>query len=761
MVVAGFSVTSASSPKPDPCGTLNAESFCGEEGMCVNLVWLDGSETYMMDKWKVMEDAANVEPVSCAEADEIVEGNWDGDAMQHFFDYDYYSALLQRLKSILSHDILGALSRFPFEALEDAGNPTLLQMMVFSSLLTPDDLRLMEHAAVMRHLYGSSEFDELDSFIATVSEAVEWVSFSPSTVVFDRFAQFAWLTEDIEHAQDPYADRGLTTHDDVLAAFPPRYRGDRPVVFVSDDDAVFAPLDEGWLIRRPDKVHTILNDVRAFAIQMAQDASSGSPAPELTSEDAIANAELMEEFETIVKAIAARLVPHEAASEDETVSVLLPAFRDVVCPILGAVAFWIRIVTENQLEMRLISTSAAICRSNTSFDERIGAFMGRLQQGTVVGLSSNPSEMMQTSEIVLRERACDWLRGDLIVQFDADVGIGYTGPRKLWISTLVSHVFPNGGFMDEHDIAEAGRAFTFTDERRQFVHVAHLRGFIGLDNARQISTLRLAGRVIGLALRYGVPVGLRCAPSFVPLLFGLKAQEPASIIDLDAFLAEEDPAFLHGLAWLESIDWTDAAAVETNAGWLTFDTLFSDGATVKVDGSNWRDYVMRSKVRKVIEVRSLALGVLREAIDDVISPGALLSLTEAEFSERVCLRPNAISAQILLGGMALRDFDLANAMHLNIKNWLMEILMELSIQQLTEFHMFVCATPLPPAGAAETWIKVFLEPQLSPDSLPRAHTCHNELQLPLYTSKDQMRSKLLLAISETATISGHADYMAV
>jgi E3 ubiquitin-protein ligase HECW2 len=38
-----------------------------------------------------------------------------------------------------------------------------------------------------------------------------------------------------------------------------------------------------------------------------------------------------------------------------------------------------------------------------------------------------------------------------------------------------------------------------------------------------------------------------------------------------------------------------------------------------------------------------------------------------------------------------------------------------------------------------------------PTSLPRAHTCFNRLDLPPYTSHEQLMEKLLLAVEETST----------
>ena len=45
------------------------------------------------------------------------------------------------------------------------------------------------------------------------------------------------------------------------------------------------------------------------------------------------------------------------------------------------------------------------------------------------------------------------------------------------------------------------------------------------------------------------------------------------------------------------------------------------------------------------------------------------------------------------------------------------------------------------------WFQLFVQPvNVTDEHLPVAHTCFNLLDLPVYSSKDQLRSKLIQAI---------------
>jgi len=85
-----------------------------------------------------------------------------------------------------------------------------------------------------------------------------------------------------------------------------------------------------------------------------------------------------------------------------------------------------------------------------------------------------------------------------------------------------------------------------------------------------------------------------------------------------------------------------------------------------------------------------------------------------------------------------------------LKNWLIEALRSFTAEQRVKFIQFVTGSSSLPVGGIKN-----LSPQLNvelvlndDDQLPSAHTCFNTLDLPLYSSADVLKEKLLLAITE-------------
>ena len=696
IVIPLFAVTASSAIAVDPCQSLNGESFCGVDDLCEDLVWLQGCAEYMFDSSGFMDWSDLIEPMSCTEASEVMSGKWMGPTAEYVFDLEYYTNRLAMLKDALL-TVNEALMRFPFEPVVAVAD----SLSEFSVLLEPGFGNSVEHGAVVRHLfYVSSEMGEFRTMIGSLSASMRWRSFPLRSVVVERFSQLLWIYRDIESALHPTWEHPPTGNDDILRAFLPRYRFSRPGV--DFEEVVSGPVSAGVL------VSATLDQVSETARRLLHAAAHGLPINETSPP------ELLSRFTEIVK--------HLSPSTDR---VILERFTDVICPSLDAVVAWISLVSREVDTPRVLSTTATLCQSHSPVDQRIRISIGIVPLWYLV-LPSDPDLLQAASDQFLRSQQLESLRCELAVGFDGAPGIGFHGPRKLCVSSLIDRYLP--AFPGPDD------AFTFTDDRNQFVHVSS-----------NLEATRLAGRVIGLALRYGVPVALRCAPSLIPSLRAVTVAIPESTLDLDAILREEDPAFLQGLSWMETTDWSDAAVVKAHAEWLD------------VDASNWREYIDESKWNKVVGSRAVAVAALRDGIADVIGAGGMFALTPAELDERICRHSDALTADVLIGGIVFREFG---PEHTDLQHWLVEVIHEMSAEERTAFHVFVTAMALPPV-AAGPWIKVFVAPHLASTALPRSHTCHNELQLPLYTSKERMREKLLFAISETATISGHADYISL
>ncbi len=83
-----------------------------------------------------------------------------------------------------------------------------------------------------------------------------------------------------------------------------------------------------------------------------------------------------------------------------------------------------------------------------------------------------------------------------------------------------------------------------------------------------------------------------------------------------------------------------------------------------------------------------------------------------------------------------------------IIGWLWEILENFEQELLSDFLFFVsgCAK-LPSSGFEKFRLKV-LKSKRECDSLPISHTCFNQIDIPIYSSRDMMREKILIALKE-------------
>jgi hypothetical protein len=150
------------------------------------------------------------------------------------------------------------------------------------------------------------------------------------------------------------------------------------------------------------------------------------------------------------------------------------------------------------------------------------------------------------------------------------------------------------------------------------------------------------------------------------------------------------------------------------------------------------------------------MSAVRDGVIDVVGSIALHVITEQELRDRLCPTA-ALTPQELLDGIVFREFSQEQE---SLVNMFREFILRLSPTDVVNFIVFVTGIPRRPVNAGE-WIRVFPVPSLGDIHMPRSHTCHNEFQLPIYTSIDAMETNILKGIREGLTIEGHAQYGAV
>ena len=81
--------------------------------------------------------------------------------------------------------------------------------------------------------------------------------------------------------------------------------------------------------------------------------------------------------------------------------------------------------------------------------------------------------------------------------------------------------------------------------------------------------------------------------------------------------------------------------------------------------------------------------------------------------------------------------------------WLWDILREFSLENRRQFLYFVTGSSRTPLDGYDPPFNLTQGSDMTEDSLPKAHTCFNQLVLPRYSSKEIMIDKMLFAFSNT------------
>ena len=81
--------------------------------------------------------------------------------------------------------------------------------------------------------------------------------------------------------------------------------------------------------------------------------------------------------------------------------------------------------------------------------------------------------------------------------------------------------------------------------------------------------------------------------------------------------------------------------------------------------------------------------------------------------------------------------------------WLWKLAREMGVSQRRALLLFFTGSSRIPLDGFDPPLNVTEGADMREDSLPRAHTCFNQLVLPAYSSYQVMRDKILFAIANT------------
>lgn len=324
----------------------------------------------------------------------------------------------------------------------------------------------------------------------------------------------------------------------------------------------------------------------------------------------------------------------------------------------------------------------------------------------------------------------------LYVQFDHEEGLDYGGPSREFFFLLSRELFnPYYGL------------FEYSANDTYTVQVSPMSAFV--DN--QHEWFRFSGRVLGLALVHQYLLDAFFTRPFYKALLRL----PVSLSDLESL----DQEFHGSLLWIKEHDISSEvldltfAVTEEVFGQAVERELKPGGKNISVTEKNKKEYIERVVRWRLERGVSEQTESLVRGFYEVVEP-RLVSVFDARELELVI----AGTAEIDLTDWRLNT-EYRSGYHDNhpVISWFWTAMERFTNEQRLRLLQFVTGTSSVPyegfsALRGSTGPRKFcIEKWGKPNSLPRAHTCFNRLDLPPYPTPEILYEKLLLAVEETNT----------
>ncbi|PON94002.1 Coatomer beta subunit [Trema orientale] len=355
-------------------------------------------------------------------------------------------------------------------------------------------------------------------------------------------------------------------------------------------------------------------------------------------------------------------------------------------------------------------------------------------------ISVRRAYVLEDSYNQLRMRPNQDLKGRLNVQFQGEEGIDAGGLTREWYQLLSRVIFDKGALL----FTTVGNNATFQPNPNSVYQTEHLSYF------------KFVGRVVAKALFDGQLLDVYFTRSFYKHILGVKV----TYHDIEAV----DPDYYKNLKWMLENDVSDILD-------LTFSMDADEEKHILYEKNQVTDYELKPGGRniRVTEetkheyVDLVADHILTNAIRPQIN-AFLEGFTELVPRELISIF-NDKELELLISGLPEIDLDdlKANTEYTgytaasSVVQWFWEVVKGFNKEDMARLLQFVTGTSKVPLEGFKA-LQGISGPQRfqihkaygAPDRLPSAHTCFNQLDLPEYTSKDQLHERLLLAIHEAS-----------
>ncbi|XP_048009870.1 E3 ubiquitin-protein ligase UBR5 isoform X5 [Megalobrama amblycephala] len=281
------------------------------------------------------------------------------------------------------------------------------------------------------------------------------------------------------------------------------------------------------------------------------------------------------------------------------------------------------------------------------------------------------------------------------------------------------------------------------------------RGFYsprpGKNTEARLNCFRNIGRILGLCLLQNELCPITLNRHVIKVLLGRKVNwhdfaffDPVMYESLRQLIrhsqTEEAEAVFAAMDLAFAID----LCKEEGAGQVE---LLAGGVNMPVTPLNVYEYVRRYAEHRMLVVAEQPLHAMRKGLLDVLPKNALEDLTAEDFRLLVngC---GEVNVQMLISFTSFNDESGENAEKLlQFKRWFWSIVEKMSMTERQDLVYFWTSSPSLPASEEgfQPMPSITIRP---PDDqhLPTANTCISRLYVPLYSSKQILKQKLLLAI---------------
>ncbi|KAF7830039.1 E3 ubiquitin-protein ligase UPL1-like [Senna tora] len=353
-------------------------------------------------------------------------------------------------------------------------------------------------------------------------------------------------------------------------------------------------------------------------------------------------------------------------------------------------------------------------------------------------ISVRRAYILEDSYNQLRMRSTQDLKGRLTVHFQGEEGIDAGGLTREWYQLLSRVIFDKGALL----FTTVGNESTFQPNPNSVYQTEHLSYF------------KFVGRVVGKALFDGQLLDVHFTRSFYKHILGVKV----TYHDIEAI----DPDYFKNLKWMLendisdvldltfSIDADEEKLILYERTEVTDYELIPGGRNIKVTEENKHQYVDLVAEHRLTTAIRPQINAFLEGFTELI-PRELISIFNDKELELLISGLPDIDLDDLRANTEYSGYSAASP----VVQWFWEVVHGFSKEDKARLLQFVTGTSKVPLEgfSALQGISGSQKFQIhkaygSPDHLPSAHTCFNQLDLPEYPSKQHLEERLLLAIHE-------------